>query len=111
MLPPGAEQSFIAIKDSRHIHHPVSLQEVIDFFFSRFVSSDESIDQGGSAAVYRRTDAKLFLLKRMSLRGVSAGLPTGREVGAGTGMQRVLEGSCCCGLAGSVSLMSCVWVS
>lgn len=66
MLSSGTEQSFIAIMDSRHIYHTVSPQEVIDFFFffPRFVSSNESIDQGGSVAVYKRTDAKFFLPSR-----------------------------------------------
>ena len=44
VLSSGTEQSFIAIMDSRPIYHTVCPQEVIDFFFSRFVSSNESID-------------------------------------------------------------------
>lgn len=55
VLSSRTKQSFTAIMDSRHICHVVSPWEVIDFlfFFPRFESSNESIDQGGSAAVYK----------------------------------------------------------
>lgn len=51
------------------------------------MSSNESIDQGGSIAVYKRTDARVFCLREDEFgRGLSPGLPTDREVGIGTGV-------------------------
>lgn len=90
MLSSGTEQSFIAVIDSRHIYHAISSQEVIAFFFSpRFVPSNESIDQGGSAAVYKITDISVFL----PWRGVSPVLPADREVCIGWGCCWVLAGA------------------